>query len=154
MIGQFIDKYKAVRISNFILYACLAGVLAFCLPVGAVLAQSNYKAPSSEDLEIPSISEILDEIPPPVPPEHAQVDAPQMSLDEAQESASSSDLDLDPSAAVTRPSTPLSKQPSHRLSQESSPAIHLRDLALEEQPAKEQNSLTNTPNKLKTYKTL
>jgi REP element-mobilizing transposase RayT/CheY-like chemotaxis protein len=103
---------------------------------------------SSDDLEIPSIAEILDEIPPPVPPERAEVDAPQMSLDETRESASSADLELDPSAAVTRPSTPLSKQPKHRLSQESSPAIHLRDLALEEQPVNEQNSLADIAEEL------
>jgi REP element-mobilizing transposase RayT len=103
---------------------------------------------SSEDLEIPSIAEILDEIPPPVPPERAEVDLPQMSLDETGESDSSANLDLDPSAAATRPSTPLSKQPGHRLSQESSPAIHLRDLALEEQPTNEQNSLADIAEEL------
>ncbi|MFN2152722.1 MAG: hypothetical protein ACK2T5_14055, partial [Anaerolineales bacterium] len=83
---------------------------------------------SSEDLEIPSIAEILDEIPPPVPPERVKVDVPQMSIDDAEESVST--LELDPSAAVTRPSTPLPKQSSHRPSTESSPAIHLRDVAL------------------------
>ncbi len=83
---------------------------------------------SSEDLEIPSIAEILNEIPPPIPPEQAEV--PLMSAADADESVSRLDLDMDPSAAVTRPSTPL---PKHHPSQESSPAVHLRDLALAEQ---------------------
>jgi REP element-mobilizing transposase RayT len=94
---------------------------------------------SSEDLEIPSIADILDEIPPPIPPERVKVDVPQMSTDDAEENIST--LDLDPSAAVTRPSTPLPRQSSHRLSTESSPAIHLRDLALDEHPAEQQESL-------------
>ena len=86
---------------------------------------------SSEDLEIPSIAEILNEIPPPVPPERMEVDVPQMSMDDySEESASSLDLDMDPSAAVTRPSTPLPKKINRRLSQESSPAVHLRDLSI------------------------
>ena len=102
---------------------------------------------SSEDLEIPSISEILHEIPPPVPPKHVEVDAPQMSNDD-DASEASLDLELDPSAAVTRPSTPLPKKPIRRPSQESSPAIHLRDLALAEQPADQQSSLTDIADEL------
>jgi REP element-mobilizing transposase RayT/ActR/RegA family two-component response regulator len=103
---------------------------------------------SSEDLEIPSIAEILNEIPPPVPPERVKVDAPQMSMEDADEDDSSLDLDLDPSAAVTRPSTPLPRQSSHRPSTESSPAIHLRDLALEEHPVDQQESLTDVAEEL------
>ncbi len=103
---------------------------------------------SSEDLEIPSIAEILNEIPPPVPPERVEVDAPQMSMDNAEESASTLDLDLDPSAAVTRPSTPLPKQSGRRPSTESSPAIHLRDLALEEHPVEQQESFTDIADEL------
>ena len=103
---------------------------------------------SSEDLEIPSIAEILNEVPPPVPPERVEIDAPQMSMEHEDENESSLDLDLDPSAAVTRPSTPLPKQPSHRPSTESSPAIHLRDLALEEHPVEQQESLTDIAEEL------
>jgi len=103
---------------------------------------------SSEDLEIPSIAEILDEIPPPLPQERMKVDVPQMSMDVSDEGASSMDLDLDPSAAVTRPSTPLPKESSRRPSHESSPAIHLRDLALAEQPVDQQDSLTEIADEL------
>jgi len=103
---------------------------------------------SSEDLEIPSIAEILNEIPPPIPPERVEVDVPQMSIDDAEESASGLDLDLDPSAAVTRPSTPLPKKSNRRPSTESSPAIHLRDVALEEQPVNQQESLTDIAGEL------
>jgi REP element-mobilizing transposase RayT len=101
---------------------------------------------SSEDLEIPSIAEILDEIPPPVPPERVKVDVPQMSIDDAEESVST--LELDPSAAVTRPSTPLPKQSSHRPSTESSPAIHLRDVALEEHPVNQREALEDVADEL------
>ena len=101
---------------------------------------------SSEDLEIPSIAEILNEIPPPVPPEHVEEDIPQMSTDDVEESVST--LDLDPSAAVTRPSTPLSKQSYHRPSTESSPAIHLREVALEEHPVNQPESLEDVADEL------
>ena len=101
---------------------------------------------SSEDLEIPSIAEILDEIPPPVPPERVKVDVPQMSIDDAEESVST--LELDPSAVVTRPSTPLPKQSSHRPSTESSPAIHLRDVALEEHPVNQREALEDVADEL------
>jgi len=103
---------------------------------------------SSEDLEIPSIAEILNEIPPPMPPERMEVDMPRMSINDSDENASNLDLDLDPSAAVTRPSTPLPKKSNRRLSQESSPAVHLRDLALAEQPVNQQDSLTDIAEEL------
>lgn len=103
---------------------------------------------SSENLDIPSIAEILDEIPPPVPPKRMEVDVPQMSMDGLDEGASSMDLDLDPSAAVTRPSTPLPKESKYRPSHESSPAIRLRDLALAEQAVNQQDSLTDIAEEL------
>jgi REP element-mobilizing transposase RayT len=105
---------------------------------------------SSEELEIPSIADILDEIPPPVPPRRMEIDAPRMSLKEREQSASTPDLDMDvdPSAAVTRPSTPLPKKTSRRLSQESSPAIHLRDLVTTDQSQTRQNSLPDFSDEL------
>ena len=101
---------------------------------------------SSKDLEIPSIAEILDEIPPPVPPEHMEVDVPRMSTGDFEESASGANLD--PSAAVTRPSTPLPKESDRHPSLESSPAIHLRDLALVEQPVDQRESLKDIAEEL------
>jgi REP element-mobilizing transposase RayT len=98
---------------------------------------------SSEDLEIPSIAEILDEIPPPVAPEPMQMEAPRMSIDDLEEDVSDTDLDLDPSAAVTRPSTPLPKETQSHPSRESSPAIHLRDLALAEQSVDQEEALSD-----------
>jgi REP element-mobilizing transposase RayT/CheY-like chemotaxis protein len=98
---------------------------------------------SSEDLDIPSIADILDEIPPPVPPRRMAIDPPKMSSEYEVESASDPDFDLNPdsSAAVTRPSTPLPKKPTRRPSQESSPAVHLRDLMLANQSLKQQDPL-------------
>ena len=58
------------------------------------------------------------------------------------------DMELDPSAAVTRPSTPLPKKSTHHPSQESSPAIHLRDLMLADQPKPHQDSLTDFADEL------
>lgn len=97
---------------------------------------------SDEEMDIPSIADILNEIPPPIPPEREKVDTPQMSADDVDESASGMDfdMDLDPSAAVTRPSTPLPKKSNRHPSQESSPAIRLSDLILTEQPVKNQDS--------------
>jgi REP element-mobilizing transposase RayT len=103
---------------------------------------------SSEDLEIPSIAEILDEVPPPVAPERMEMDAPRMNLDDYEESGSNKDLDLDPSAAATRPSTPLPKESDFHPSHESSPAIHLRDLALEEETVEQQKSLSEIVDEL------
>jgi REP element-mobilizing transposase RayT len=104
---------------------------------------------SNEDLEIPSIANILNEIPPPVPPGRVEVNAPQMSMeDDEDESDSDPDMDLDPSAAVTRPSTPLPKKPTRHPSQESSPAIHLRDLMLADHPETRQGSLTDFADEL------
>jgi REP element-mobilizing transposase RayT/CheY-like chemotaxis protein len=103
---------------------------------------------SSEELEIPSIADILDEIPPPVPPKRVEVDVPRMRTKEENQSGSDPDLDLDPSAAVTRPSTPLPKKTSRRLSQESSPAIHLHDMVLTDQTLNRQNSLPDFPDEL------
>ena len=105
---------------------------------------------STEDLEIPSIADILNEIPPPVPPERVEAKAPQMSVEDDEPDVSDPDLDmeLDPSAAVTRPSTPLPKKSTHHPSQESSPAIHLRDLMLADQPKPHQDSLTDFADEL------
>jgi REP element-mobilizing transposase RayT len=77
-----------------------------------------------------------------------EVDVPQVGLNDEAVSASSPGIDLDPSAAVTRPSTPLSNHSSHRPSRESSPAIHLRDLALEEQKVDQQESLSDIAEEL------
>jgi REP element-mobilizing transposase RayT/CheY-like chemotaxis protein len=105
---------------------------------------------SSEDLEIPSIADILNEIPPPIPPERVEADVPMMSAEGDDESASNLDfeMDLDPSAAVTRPSTPLPKKSNRRLSQESSPAIRLSDLILTEEPTNQQDSITDFADEL------
>jgi hypothetical protein len=107
-----------------------------------VEAETDDFDESSEDLDIPSIAEILNEIPPPIPPQRVKVATPQMSADEDVESASTLDfgMDLDPSAAVTRPSTPLPKKSTRRPSQESSPAIHLSDLMLNDQSVTHQDS--------------
>ena len=103
---------------------------------------------SSEDLEIPSISQILNEIPPPVPPKHVEADMPRMSVEAAEVSETDLDLDLDPSAAVTRPSTPLPKKSIRHPSQESSPAIHLRDLIVTDQQVNHQESLEDIADEL------
>ncbi len=102
----------------------------------------------SEDLEIPSIANILNEIPPPMPPKRVEVNTPQMSVDDESVSGPDLDMDLDPSAAATRPSTPLPKKSTRLPSQESSPAIHLRDLMLAEQPDNRQDSLTDFADEL------
>jgi REP element-mobilizing transposase RayT len=113
-------------------------------------AETDEMEESVEDLEIPSIADILNEIPPPVPPERVEAEAPQMSMEENDEDASDADLDmdLDPSAAVTRPSTPLPKKSARHPSQESSPAIHLRDLMLADQAKPRQDSLTDFADEL------
>ncbi len=104
---------------------------------------------SDEDLEIPSIADILDEIPPPIPAARAQVDAPQMSVDEDEEIVDvDTELELDPSAAVTRPSTPLPKKSGRRLSQESSPAIRLSDLIMTDQQVEQEEFQTDFPDEL------
>ncbi|MGB7874200.1 MAG: IS200/IS605 family transposase, partial [Anaerolineales bacterium] len=105
---------------------------------------------SDEDLEIPSISDILNEIPPPVPPERVQDDSPHMSADEYDESAElqNTDFDLDPSAAVTRPSTPLPKKSNRIPSQESSPAIRLSDLILTEESVEQDEAPADFPDEL------
>jgi REP element-mobilizing transposase RayT/DNA-binding response OmpR family regulator len=103
---------------------------------------------SSEELEIPSISEILNEVPPPIPPEHIHVDVPQMRAEEEIETESSLDVNLDPSAAVTRPSTPLPEKSNRPPSKESSPAIHLQALALEEGSENQGGSLQDIADEL------
>jgi len=103
---------------------------------------------SSQELEIPSIADILREIPPPTPPERRKADVPMMSAEEDENASSLDyDMDLDPSAAVTRPSTPLPKK-NRRLSQESSPAIRLNDLMVNEQPIHRQDSLSDIADEL------
>lgn len=99
-----------------------------------------------EELEIPSIAEILDEIPPSVPPDHVEADAPVLNADKDLVSASEQGPDL--SAAATRPSTPLSKKPNRRSSTESSPAIPLRDLMLVDGPVNQQETLENIADEL------
>lgn len=105
-------------------------------PVVREQAQAGFEADefddSSADLEIPSIAEILEDVPPPIPPQRKQAGLPVMSAAERKVDEGAFDLDLDLSAAATRPSVPLPK-PTHRLSHESSPAIPLRELALAEQ---------------------
>ena len=58
-----------------------------------------------EDLEIPSIAEILDEIPPPVPPKRVEADAPEMRAKTEEQDDSDPDLDLDPSSQKVSPSS-------------------------------------------------
>lgn len=98
---------------------------------------------SSEDLDIPSIADILEEIPPPVPPKNVKLNVPQMSAQDEDQIASDvdNDMDLHMSAAETRPSTPLPKKSSRHPSQESSPAVHLRDLMLDDQSLKKQKQM-------------
>lgn len=105
---------------------------------------------AGEELEIPSIADILDEIPPPVPPRRMGANLPRMSANQVDQSASVPDLDtdLDPSAAVTRPSTPLPKKSNRHPSQESSPAIRLRDLVMPDQSQTRQSTLPDFSDEL------
>ncbi|GAB4505575.1 MAG: hypothetical protein Fur0043_25710 [Anaerolineales bacterium] len=100
---------------------------------------------SSEDLEMPSIAEILNDVPPPIPPHRQEVSQPVMRSAPMNQTASDSDLDL--SAAETSPSVPLPK-PSHHLSQESSPAIPLRSVMTAKQAASHQASLADVSEEL------
>ncbi|MGD8403543.1 MAG: transposase [Anaerolineales bacterium] len=107
-----------------------------------------------EELDVPSIADILDEIPPPVPAVRAQVDASQMSTDEVDDEVEEdadmveTEMDVDPSAAVTRPSTPLPKKSNRRLSQESSPAIRLSDLIMTDQQVEQDEYQADFPDEL------
>jgi REP element-mobilizing transposase RayT len=84
-----------------------------------------------------------------VPPERAEVDAPQMSADEDDQYVDvDTEMDVDPSAAVTRPSTPLPKKSKRRPSHESSPAIRLSDLIMSEQSQDQQVQETDFPDEL------
>ena len=104
---------------------------------------------SEEEIEIPSIADILNEIPPPVPPARMKAEAPRMSVDEADDGVDvDTEMELDPSAAVTRPSTPLPKKSIRRPSHESSPAIHLSDLIMTEQQVDQQESLADLADEL------
>lgn len=98
---------------------------------------------SSDGLEIPSIADILKDVPPPMPPRRQEVGQPVMRAAQMEQDAS----DLDVSAAATRPSVPLPK-PSHHLSQESSPAIPLRSMMVAEQPASHQETLADVSEEL------
>ncbi len=100
---------------------------------------------SGDELEIPSIAEILNDVPPPVPPRRQKVDQAVMRAGPLETDGSDSDLDL--SAAATRPSVPLPK-PSHRVSQESSPAIPLRSLMVAEQGVNRQETLADVSEEL------
>ncbi len=90
---------------------------------------------SSEDLDIPSIADILEEIPPPIPPKQVKVEPADLSAEEEDQSASEVDFEMDQeqSAAEARPSPPLSRRSNRHLSQESSPAVQLRDLMLSDE---------------------
>jgi len=93
-----------------------------------------------EDFDIPSIAEILDSIPPSVPSKREEVNVPEMSTDVVKNFAS--DLDLDPSIATTRPSTPLTRKPDRHSSNENSPAIPIREFIVAEQPLDGQDPFT------------
>jgi len=104
---------------------------------------------SGEDLEIPSIADILDEIPPPIPVARAQVETPQMSMETDEEVVDvDTEIEVDPSAAETRPSTPLPKKSSRRLSQESSPAIRLSELISTDQQVEQEEYQADFPDEL------
>jgi REP element-mobilizing transposase RayT len=111
----------------------------------------EYDDEFDEELEIPSIAEILNEVPPPVPPERVEADAPRMSAEAEEQSVdvdTETDMDLDPSAAKTRPSTPLPKKSNRRPSHESSPAIHLSDLISSEQSQDQRDQEIGFPDEL------
>ncbi len=93
----------------------------------AVESDADKFAESSEELDIPSIAAILDDIPPPLPPESAGVRVPEMSAGGADSIASE----------------PLSKKSNRIPSKESSPAIPLRGLMMAEEPLNRQDSLTD-----------
>jgi len=95
----------------------------------------------SEEIEVPSIAEILNEIPPPVPPVHEEVD---MFLAGAEDE---DQLELDQSAIATRPSTPLPRRNNRHPSHESSPAIRLQDMAPDMQ-TNQNNSLIDLAEEL------
>ena len=96
----------------------------------------------SEEIEIPSISEILNEIPPPVPPVHENAD---MFLAGAEDEEN---FELNQSAIETRPSTPLPNRNNRHPSHESSPAIQLQDMMPDMQQTNQQNSLTDLAEEL------
>jgi len=96
----------------------------------------------SEEVEIPSIADILNEIPPPIPPVHEEVN---MFLAGAEDEEN---LELDQSAIVTRPSTPLPRRNNRHPSHESSPAIRLQDMTPDMQPTNQQNVLTDLAEEL------
>lgn len=90
---------------------------------------------ADDELEIPSISEILREIPPPVPPAREKV------------AISASEPEFDPIVAVTRPSTPM---PYHQLSNESSPVVRLEGVVTEAGPTNKNGFLQNVSDGLAT----
>jgi len=109
----------------------------------------EYDDDSGEDLEIPSIADILDEIPPPVPVGRTQVDPSPMSMESDEEVVDvDTETELDPSAAETRPSTPLPKISSRRLSQESSPAIRLSELISTDRQVEQEEYQADFPDEL------
>lgn len=90
----------------------------------------NYDDETDDELKIPSIAEILNEIPPPVPPERQEV-----------ENVPTED-EIDFSVAATLPSTPSPKK-SRRFSIEGSPAIPLQDMVTVQVPVdKKQTSFS------------
>jgi len=84
---------------------------------------------STGELDIPSIAEILDEIPSPSPPEHANSDISQ-------------------SAGATLPSTPISQKFTQGPSTESSQAFDLTDITRVNETVNQQNSLTDISEEL------
>lgn len=89
---------------------------------------------TNESVEIPSIAEIINEIPPPSPVEHTETSLPHLGADELKEKAVQQENDV--STTPTRPLMPLPD--TNHISVESSPAIHLQDLALTEKPVEKQ----------------
>jgi REP element-mobilizing transposase RayT/CheY-like chemotaxis protein len=121
------------------------------IPQGEQLQDESEAAhidETGEMLEYPSIAEILDEIPPPIPPRRTDVDIPQAKDTSPNGSDPELDMELDPSAAATRPSTPLPKKSTRRLSQESSPAIHLNDMMLADQSIERQTPMPDFSDEL------
>lgn len=103
-----------------------------------------------EALDIPSIADILEEIPPPVPPKRPKIEQPRMAAKDGDRGLPEEDsgIDQDRSAAATRPSTPLPKRPARHPSQESSPAVQLRDLMLAEHQSNRKMPTPDFPEEL------
>ena len=99
---------------------------------------------SADDIEIPSISDILNEIPPPIPTELAKVEL-KMESNEVSEGAS--ELDFDRFGDATRPST-ASPKPDNELTQANSRPNQLQDL--DNLPARKPEPLIDVDEELAT----